>query len=407
VIDRKRLRAALHVDEVNPGDLVELLNWHFGGARHVRAREIAFPIGGEPLITLRFSKDDRRCEDATAGPGLDATTVAEIEAKIVAELVESSGRSVGTTVIFSSPEQVTGFWRYEDRLQLRPVPTSAARPPVAYADHPLVMDFTYRASADVMMNAQRQQIAARRWTHRLNLLVVPGFKILENTRWHWAIVPQADGSLSTAFVQEGYSVDGLTFDQKALAEPSCDPMERVEPNQYYGRYGTSLEPVKLPTSLERSVALIEVLPVDVLVRFDHATYWFNYATNLAEGYSVRAIALGSTVEALFEPEASPARCPTCGNELRGPTARFIDFMSEHLPGPDAVAARRLFGEFYGLRSRPAHGHVMDHDFFPTVPFMPGAIGEGDKMRALFSFVRIALVNWLSRSEAPVPAGTMA
>ncbi len=107
-----------------------------------------------------------------------------------------------------------------------------------------------------------------------------------------------------------------------------------------------------------------------------------------------AVALGAAIEAMFEPEPNTPRCKQCNREMHRPTARFIEFMAKHLPSDDAASARELFGELYGLRSRPAHGHVFDTDFLPLPAFTPSRLDEEEQVRTLFTYVQIALVNWL-------------
>ena len=347
MIDSQRLRAALHLDEVDPEDLVEVLNWHFGGARNEQPREIGFPQSGDAVLTLRFSKDMRSCDQVVAGPGLDEKTVGEVEEKVRSELLSSTEDQVGVAVLFSL-EQVTGVWRYKDRLQLSPVPPEAPRPAFSYADHPSLLEFTYAASNQPMLNGRRKQRAATRWARRLNVLVEPGLEMLDlRARHRWVLVPQDDGKMRSAFLQEGYWLpEGMTFDPKVMSLPEYPPIERVEPSQYYSRFGTQLDALKLPTTLDQLITVIEELPTDALLRFDRAAYWFDYATNVAVGYSssAAAVALGATIEALFEPESSPEICPECKRALRGPTARFVEFMMEHLAGPDAEGRRRLFAK---------------------------------------------------------------
>lgn len=387
----------MHVDEVDLEDLVEVVSHHFGGARYERDREIGFPNDGDARLTLRFSKDLRGLEEVWPGPGLEEATLSELDSKITAELVQSTGTRYGTSVVFSV-EPVTGFWRYQDRLQLRPVPDASPRPRFLYADHPALLDFTYRGSGDVFANMRRRERAATRWAQRFNILVMPGLKMADRYSHHaWVLVPDSEGVLHSQYLQEGYWPEGVTNDETSLADPGCDPIEREPALEYYNRLGTTNAPMMLPDTFENSLAAIEALPGETLLRFDRAAYWFDYAGHRARAQSAMAVALGATIEAMFEPTAVP-RCRSCGGDVYKATARFIDFMTAHLPGPDAEGARRLFGQLYGLRSRPAHGHVLDFDFLPSPSFMPARLDEDEKVRSLFRFVRLALVNWLEQRD---------
>jgi len=394
VPSQEELRLALHLDEVDIEDLVEVLVSYFHGARHESPREIAFPNDGEAKLTLHFSKDLRRCDYATAAPDLTDAAIAEIAAKVQDEVVYSTGTRCGTVVLFSL-ERVTGSWRYEDRLQLRPLPEASPRPPVLYADHPLLVDFTYRGSSDLHIDVGRRQRAATRWTQRLNLLLRPGVESMDDSAHHqWVVVQDELGQAHSEYLQIGYMPVGLTFSPDAVPPFVPPALERTNADAYYAEQGTRLEPMKLPTSLEQSIAGIEGLPAEVLLRFDRAAYWFYCARHLVREHSLMAVALGAAIEAMFEPDPSAARCPTCNREMHRPTARFIEFMSANLTSDDGASARDLFADFYGLRSRPAHGHVFDSDFVPLPAFTPSRLGEEEQVRTLFTYVQIALVNWL-------------
>ena len=399
---RQQLQRALRLGEVDGDDLVEVLISYFGGARHESPRELAFPNEGEAKLTLRFSKDLRTCEYAEAGPGLDDEAVGAIAAKVDEEVVASAGARYGTVVLFSL-ERLVGSWRYQDRLQLRMVPEASPRPTMLYADHPLLMDFTYRSAGEIMANMRRRQRAAARWTQRLNVLVRPGVKATDDSaRSHWVFVRDEDAQVRSEYLQAGYAPVGLTVDENQMPPAGAPPVERVSADDYYTRHGTMLQPLTLPTTLEQSISSIEGLPAEALLRFDRAAYWFYCAQHLVHEHSLIAVSLGAAIEAMFEPDPTAPRCPECQRELHGPTARFVDFMSTHLPSEDAEGARRLFAEFYGLRSRPAHGHVFDTDFLPLPSFIPSRLDEEEKVRALFAYVQIALVNWLE-ARRPVAA----
>jgi hypothetical protein len=411
VISSDHLRESLHVDEVDLEDLAEVLQWHFGGARYIRERELGFPQSGEAVLTLRFSSDGKRLETIIPGPGLDETAIAALEEKVRAELLESAGRRTGNAIVFTL-EEVRGTWRFEDRLALRPVPDDAPRPTFSYADHPALLGFVYTGSSQAMIDLRRRERAAVRWTNRLNLLIRPGLELADNrSRHHWVLVPGEAGVMTSTYLQSGYWLPPTTVVSDPFTGDPGVPMSLIEPQAYYGRLGTTGDPLTLPTSLDDSITAIEALPPDALMRFDRAVYWFGYAINVASAHSgsAAAIALGAAVEALFEPSSQTPRCSKCGKELQGPTARFIDFMLEHLPGTDEQGARGRFGELYGLRSRPAHGHVMDRDLQPIAAFMPGSLEDDRKLRMLFDLVRTALINWLWRRvpNASSEVGTIA
>src|SRR3990172_1884189 len=204
MVSSKELAQALYLAEVNPEDLIELLISHFHGARHESPQELAFPNEGDAALTLVFSKDLRKCEAAIAGEAFDESALPLLSEKIHQELITSPGRRFATTILFSLVP-VRGSWRYENRLQLRPMPDESPKPPFSYAAHPLLMDFTFNDAVEHMTAARRRERAATRWARRLNVLIDPGLELPDTGgTHHWVFVHQPDGSLSSQYLQTGY-----------------------------------------------------------------------------------------------------------------------------------------------------------------------------------------------------------
>jgi len=393
------LQAALHLGDVDVEELVELLTRHFGSSRWETPREIGFPSHGEEALTLGFSKDLKTMSQVKPGPLLDRPALDALSEKIASALISTTGPRVGAFVVIVG-RPMLGVWRYQDHLQLGPVPAAAPRPEFLLADHPAVLQFPYRTSPEWEVNLRRRLAAGTRWGKRLNLLVRGNLDVADiRSRHHWVLVPDEGGRLQSRFLQAGYWLEDFLIDRDALSDEDVPQVPRIDAETYYGRIGT-LDPATrdqftLPEPIDGLVRSMEALPLVESLRLDRAAYWFHYATAVAGHYSgsAAAVALGATVEAMTEGEPPGARCEKCDKEIRGPTAKFVDFLAAHLVSDDAIAARRLYFEFYELRSRPAHGGLLDSDaVWPA--FVPGSLEDSDRLRDLYRYVRLALVNWL-------------
>lgn len=229
-----QVKAALHLGEVDLDELIDLLTVHFGGARMDAPREIVFPTNGSASLRLMFSRDLHRIEHIDAAADISPASLTELRVKIEQELLLSTGRRYGTAVLFAL-QPVTGWWRYQDRLQIRPVPAEAPRPPFTYAANPLILDFPFAGTTDSMTAVRRRERASTRWAHRLNLLVEPGVELSSSIggTHHWVLVQRNGGQLRSEYLQGGYLADGMTYGDQVLPAPEGDPIQLVEPEPYY------------------------------------------------------------------------------------------------------------------------------------------------------------------------------
>lgn len=116
--------------------------------------------------------------------------------------------------------------------------------------------------------------------------------------------------------------------------------------------------------------------------------------------SASYVLLVSAIEAFVgRGEIHKVNCPKCEKnftlEVPGAIQRFKDFLEKYAPGSGLNEQRN---EMYGLRSKIAHGSgtlLLDSEHYSG--WDPVSETELQLQRDLWSFTKIALLNWLKSS----------
>jgi len=320
----------------------------------------------------------------------------EIERAILA-----GTRKAGREYSFST-FPVRGSWRGRNSgLQILPAPNSAPRK--EGASNPFILEFPIQGSDLWFITNHRRIRDHRRLTHLLNLLLAGVTNsLLPRTRHFWANIPRDDGGVvdppDIRWVQEWYYAP---LDQPVLDEPSPpvgEPLEEVEPNEYYTRVGNDGRGLRVPTDLDESICLYLRLSADDRACFDRATFWLDMATrqwNISVSASFAAYI--SAIEALTGRGTShEIVCPVCGgrmhHEVPGSVRRFKDFLETYAPGAALTAPR---SEMYDLRSGVLHGSkLIELDYALAYGWDPPWWNQYELIWDLSSLARTALRNWL-------------
>jgi hypothetical protein len=198
------------------------------------------------------------------------------------------------------------------------------------------------------------QLAHRKLTHLLNLLLAGGASVEPSRTEHfWAILSSEGGGVVCQWVQPGFFVQPDAALTNLSSVSVTERLEEVNPDVYYKDLGFDGNNLCVPTDLDRSICrYLELLP-ESRAKFDRATFWMSTASR--QWYisvSASFAALVSGIESLTEQgNKHTFTCPICkGNgqhEVPGATRRFKDFLEMYAPGR-VLKDRR--DKMYGWRS---------------------------------------------------------
>jgi len=337
------------------------------------------------------------------GPGLTDELVATLRERAEVAFAPDTGSEVRRDVLFSVPE-VKGYWRHGDDWQILPAPPQAPRPGFLLGEHPFVLEYRVRSSANDAVVFTRRR---RSWELHLLLSLVLRGSITHETDakpHHWVLMgePTAAG-VHTAYVNEGYMVEGLIARADSFSNPEGLPELVVVPDEeYYARRGIDIseDALDAPAGLDAFLNRFEDADPRTREQLLRASYWLDAAYRVWDtSKSLSYIAAVNAVESLV-PKREHDPCPCCGlDRSPGPTARFHDFVETYAAAEGAADRKAI----YRLRSAFVHGDGL-HNF--DVPRVWGALVPGDMKHrelhdAAFAVASTAIRTWfLSAKRSP-------
>jgi len=151
--------------EVDDGELATVLASVFPRSAQLSAREVEYRTAeDEWVLSLRYSGA------AIVGAITARGYTREIEEQIqqaLAEALEATTAKIWRVPMFSL-RHIDGWYRHNDDFLIRPAPEEAPRPSVLFAQHPWILEFSFRDSTIFMVRNLR--IAQRRY--ELGLLLM-------------------------------------------------------------------------------------------------------------------------------------------------------------------------------------------------------------------------------------------
>jgi hypothetical protein len=323
-------------------------------------QEISYARPGE-LWALKLIYSGELLVRIDAGPGLKSSDIEGLKHRIEQDLLPDRTERVGRGVLFAS-YPVRGAVRVADLIQLLPAPAQAFKPPFLFAEHPFVLEFKFRPSANAWVHRARLAEAQKWLGLFLNVLVDGGVRLPPQFVEHrWILIPEGGNSaqLRSEFLQTGYYLPDFSLEDATFSSIDCFPgIARVNARDYRSRdsiyTGRDLE---LPNDFDEHLGFYFRLSRPHRQRFRRAIFWFSQGLRV-QPYSLSAhfVALITAIEALMPDPPSPKRCSQCGKELGSATQRFIDFVESYYADP--LASSKLRRRFYSLRSRLSHGDII-------------------------------------------------
>lgn len=398
----KNIALDVGAEKADPYELAQWVWNYFDGQLSSSEREIIISKDSTEIVRIEFSKSGR----LNALKVADATPkrIAEIRDALSFDLLNNVGNKVITEVMFSS-FPVDGFFRFEDKLQIRPTPPNAPKPPSrSFGEQPFLMEFKISESRNFFVTSIRVARTIRQLGAILAALVEGVITINRHVaRLHWVSVPvNGPGempNLESKCLSGQYICPGLNTSSSDFSPVQEIPaIAQITAQTYYTRWGQLAgRSLEISDTLDKLLSSFFTLPLEERRKFVRAAYWFSQAKSAyLDSKSYQYIALIMAIETLANEKSFTERCPTCLRELEGgPTKAFQRFLEQYTP--DFENAKALKRELYTLRCHLSHGsHLLLEDIdSPLISLTPMVVKEMNRRDLMYNLVRIALVNWLS------------
>jgi hypothetical protein len=385
-------------------ELLTVLERHYGSAGVADRNELVYPSSRDYSVKVRWK--DGRVGRIESGPAFKADEVDLLRSVIREQLIDSLGRRVATSVLFSSPRRVSGYFR-TNRLQIMPASVVAPRPPETSGQHPFYLQLALAQSVDGFLTNQRMSRLTFEGAWTLNAILRVRVKVHGPQLPHlWTLCnhesDQPPSQWHTHWTQEYYIDPGIPLGLLTEFPPAdVAPIAQIPHDEYYGL--ASLpggDELVLPDSLGRMLDTIEALEHADRRRFMRAARWLVAARDLWDHHvSSYYISLIAAIESLSS-EDKPPRCSGCG-QVRDIGRRFQEFVERYAPPTSAEVINRK--RLYQLRSDLAHGKMLidiDEAPYAIISLSPNWLEQREAFDALSSVVRRVVIGWLeSRSAA--------
>ncbi|HEX8859617.1 MAG TPA: hypothetical protein VGC06_11115 [Actinomycetes bacterium] len=396
MISEETLGDALGLGRVPDEELVSILRDVLPLSRWESGERVTYfhPERGHALDVVY----DRHGQIVRYEPGLGLTDelVRTLRECAEAAFAADVGVEVRRGVLFSIPE-IKGFWRHGDDWQILPAPQQAPRPGFLLGEHPFILEYRTRSSANFALAETRRW--RRFWElHLLLSLLLRGQITRESLAHphHWVLLHEpTSGGLHTAYVNEGYMVDGFIARADDFSDPAGHQKLTVVPDdKYYARDSIrSDDDLSVPACLDAVFDRFENADLRTRDQLLRASYWFDAAGRVWHtSKSLSYIAAINAIEALL-PEQKTDPCPCCKRDRSpGPTARFRNFIETYAAAEGTEARSAM----YGLRSAFVHGgglHGLDVPRSLAGTLVPSDMKHWDLHSAALAVSATAIRTW--------------
>lgn len=392
---------------VDDYELLTVLERHYKSAGVGGRDQLVYP--STPEYSLKVGWKDGRVVRIEPGPGFKVDQVDALKSAIREQLVESPGTKVATSVLFSSPRRVSGYFR-TGQLQIMPASSLAPRPAETHADHPFHLQSVIRQNVNGFLTSQRWSRLTLERAWMLDAILRTSVNAYGPRSQHlWTLrehdPEQPPTGWHSHWTQEMYIDPGLPGLLDDFTPASVPPIPEIPHDEYYGLdYLPGGDEVVLPDSLGQMLDTFERLGHGQRRRLMRAARWISAANDLWDHHvSSYYVALVAAIESLSSDDGAP-RCPECG-QVRNVTKRFREFVERYVPKApaDEMSKERL----YGIRSQLAHGKVLfDIDEAPWALLMltPNWLEQREAFDALSRLVKRVVVGWLRSRDMEATPG---
>ena len=203
-------------------------------------------------------------------------------------------------------------WNPETRQhqsEISGIPHESPRPQFLMAEHPGLIEFSYRNSSNKWIEIFRREVRERELM--LFLCAILGPPVTSHSKYakHEWVYVMTDGNLTSEYLQIGYSPGDLwkTKDDSGFAvNDTWQTVEKISSQTYYAKHGAALKrSFVVPDNFEESYERFSSLPKDDRGRFLRSAHW--YKTSSEVYYASRSLAYAVLVFAMeaLMPHNSP------------------------------------------------------------------------------------------------------
>ncbi|MCI0562085.1 MAG: hypothetical protein MN733_26660, partial [Nitrososphaera sp.] len=221
-------------------ELLSLFEIHFGGARSTPEDDVVYPNSDSYALKVR-------CKGTTithieSGPALSNTDLDKLLEKVQSDLIEIPSISVGADILFCSRPVHGSFRSPAGHIQILPAPENAPRPSVLIADHPFVLEFTFRQSRNWQITYRRRIRARTEWTWIVNLMLREMIKYIgpHGVRRLWVLptppeelAEKAPVQARVRWAQEFYMIDGFSGYRDDFSPQTSPELQKTQDEKYY------------------------------------------------------------------------------------------------------------------------------------------------------------------------------
>lgn len=369
--------------------------------------EIAFSKPDAPsFLKIIFSKN-HLLQSVLCSPKLSTDDFNQIKHRIHEDLLDQSKIKFGREIVFSV-FKVNGYFQFENKIQILPVPHDAPKDTFLGGAHPFLLEFEYVSSGNYFIDSFRRAQKANRISTILALCLEGGIKQhRQRVEGHWVLAHNTEtGKREYQNLPAGYGYEGFKpVDTRFSPVNTFIPITAIPDQEYFSRWKLlNTKPMEIPASLGNLISKIWQLPISKREQFFRAAYWHKQAYNLyLTSKSSAYLAAVMAIETMVDTDDSAAKCPSCHRALEnGPTKKFRDFLEQYAPFTSGSNdEHKIKKQLYDLRSKLAHGvqiFLEDTDNHSVTMNSTQSTDEHNKMELIFRFTRIALVNWLENQS---------
>ncbi len=405
----------LHLNEVDSGELMNVLLHHFHNSQNISSGVYRYQEKDQPhYLEAHANVESGKIQKFVLSKDFPEDELKKLE-KTVKDNILKKSPSIAQDIIFCH-EKVSGFFRYKDKFQILPVPEGSAMPVLGLKDYPFLIEFSYNASSDTMIDWSRRRKEATVYTRILNLLVNQHLRLSRNDgRTHWVMdIDETTNKASYSFKQEGYAPEGMKGKMEEFSDTSkLTEMNKVAFQDYYTKtLGITSDPLCIPDNLEESLDVVFNLSERDWDRFFMSCSWYSQSSEVwRESSSSAFISLVTALECLV---GEREKCECCNQELpdklefceccKQPryqvTKGFKEFLERFVPFIDSFPREKK--ALYGIRSKLAHGvDLLQQDLQPWSFTMNVKKDEQDMLHRNLHFISgVAVYNWLWSRKNP-------
>ncbi|MFE5053060.1 hypothetical protein ACFRAI_43215 [Streptomyces sp. NPDC056637] len=395
-ITKHDVKHRLNLGEVDADELLELLFHHVGDCEALDDRRLVLPrpASGPALLVLHFTASGRLA-DVEPGDALTTQQLDEMEELVRRQLVTPPLPRVVRKVLFSTQPN-DAYWRFEDRLVLRPLPEGNPTTPWPATTHPLIFECAYLGPEDTKLCLSRGARIAEGWMSILGLVVehlvlpTPG-----PVRGLWATAafqrPGQSGHPSSEWVHNHFWPDDWGGAPNRLCEQGkLGGIPVTDQHTGFARCESSLH---LPTCLPHCLRAFDDLDVIDRRSFLRAAHWFHHAAHVRElSASAAYTAAVQSIEVLVDGQGEST------------TSAFRAFVDLYAPATND-AMYRMHQSLYRIRSQISHGvrlFVSDLEIHGMPS--PQRWHEEQLLDHATAVYRAAILNWLLSRTATSTRG---